>query len=107
VELMLEIGVEATAAHVGGLNDRLIDGVVELGGVIATPRDPARRGPLVAVSATDAEQLVGRLGEDGIVTSSRAGNLRVSPHCYNTDDDIDRLLVALGRHRDLLRLRDA
>lgn len=106
VELMLEIGVDATAAHVGRLNDRLIDGVVELGGVIATPRDPARRGPLVAVSAMDAEQLVGRLGEDGIVTSSRAGNLRVSPHCYNTDDDIDRLLVALGRHRNLLRPHD-
>ncbi len=103
VELMLEIGVEPTAAHVRGLNDRLIDGVDELGGVIATPRDPARRGPLIAVASVDAEQLVDRLGDDGIVTSSRAGNLRVSPHCYNTDDDIDRLLVALGKHRDLLR----
>jgi len=104
---MLEIGVEATAAHVRRLNDRLIDEVVELGGVIATPRDPARRGPLIAVPSTDAEQLVGRLGEDGIVTSSRAGNLRVSTHCYNTDEDIDRLLVALGKHQDLLRLHDA
>jgi selenocysteine lyase/cysteine desulfurase len=107
VELMLEIGVERTAAHVGRLNDRLIDEVTELGGVIATPRDPARRGPLVAVLSTDAEQLVARLGDDGIVTSSRAGNLRVSPHCYNTDDDIDRLLVALRQHRDLWCPRDA
>ncbi len=107
VELMLEIGVEATAAHVRRLNDRLIDEVIGLGGVIATPRDPARRGPLIAVPSTDAEQLVGRLGEDGIVTSSRAGNLRVSTHCYNTDEDIDRLLVALGKHQDLLRPHDA
>jgi selenocysteine lyase/cysteine desulfurase len=105
VELMLEIGVERTAAHVGGLNDRLIAEVTELGAVIATPTDPARRGPLIAIASTDAEQLVDRLGTDGIVTSSRAGNLRVSPHCYNTDDDIDRLLVALRDHRHLLRLR--
>ncbi|HEY3611724.1 MAG TPA: aminotransferase class V-fold PLP-dependent enzyme [Pseudonocardiaceae bacterium] len=107
VELMLDIGVEPTAAHVRRLNDRLIDGVDELGGVIATPRDPARRGPLIAVASVDAERLVDRLGGDGIVTSSRGGNLRVSPHCYNTDDDIAGLIAALGRHRELLRPRDA
>ncbi|HEX5114138.1 MAG TPA: aminotransferase class V-fold PLP-dependent enzyme [Pseudonocardiaceae bacterium] len=105
VELLLEIGVEATAAHVGKLNDRLIDEVIGLGAVVATPKDPARRGPLVAVASTDAEQLVDRLAADGIVTSSRDGNLRVSPHCYNTDADIDRLLAALHTHRDLLRGR--
>ena len=57
--------------------------------------------------STDAEQLVDQLGEDGIVTSSRAGNLRVSPHCYNTDEDINRLLVALAKHRALLHPRAA
>ncbi|HJP73367.1 MAG TPA: aminotransferase class V-fold PLP-dependent enzyme [Pseudonocardiaceae bacterium] len=103
VELMLEIGVERTAAHVERLNDRLIDEVVALGGVVATPKDRARRGPLVAIASTDAEQLVERLGADGIVTSSRAGNLRVSAHCYNTDGDIDTVLAALRRHRELLR----
>jgi selenocysteine lyase/cysteine desulfurase len=103
VELMLEIGVERTAAHVRRLNDRLIAEVDDMGGIIATPRDPARRGPLIAIASTDAEQLVTRLGDDGIVTSSRAGNLRVSPHCYNVDDDIDRVLVALRKHSDLLR----
>lgn len=102
VELMLEIGVERTAEHVRALNDRLIAEVDELGGVIATPRAAYRRGPLVAIASTDAEQLVAKLGEDGIVTSSRGGNLRVSPHCYNTDDDIDRLLEGLRKHRDLL-----
>jgi selenocysteine lyase/cysteine desulfurase len=105
VELMLEIGVERTAAHVAGLNDRLIDEVAALGGVVATPKDSARRGPLVAVAATDAEQLVDRLAEDGIVTSSRDGNLRISPHCYNNAEDIERLLIALRVNRDLLRMR--
>ena len=103
VELMLDIGVEPTAAHVERLNDRLIEEVLALGGVVPTPKDRAQRGPLVAIASTGAEQLVERLGADGIVTSSRAGNLRVSPHCYNNDDDIDRLLVALRAHRHLLR----
>ncbi len=105
VELLLEIGVERTAKHVAGLNDRLIDEVEAMGGVLATPKDPGRRGPLIAIRSTDAERLVDLLGEDGIVTSSRDGNLRVSPHCYNNDADIDTLLTALRRHRTLLRDR--
>jgi selenocysteine lyase/cysteine desulfurase len=102
-ELILEVGIERTMDHVGRLNDWLIDEVTAMGGVVATPKERARRGPLVAVAATDAEELVARLGVDGIVTSSRDGNLRISPHCYNIPADIERLLAALHAHRELLR----
>jgi selenocysteine lyase/cysteine desulfurase len=105
VELMLQIGIERTSDHVGRLNDWLIEEVTAMGGVVATPKEPDRRGPLVAVASTDAEQLVHRLAADRIVTSSRAGNLRISPHCYNTPADIERLLAVLRTHRDLLRIR--
>jgi selenocysteine lyase/cysteine desulfurase len=102
-ELMLKIGIERTMEHVGRLNDRLIGEVTAMGGMVVTPRERARRGPLVAVAATDAEELVRRLAAEGIVTSSRDGNLRISPHCYNIPADIERLLVALRAHRELLR----
>ena len=46
---------------------------------------------------------MGALAADGIVTSERDGNLRVSPHAYNTAEDIDAVLAALGRHRGFLR----
>jgi selenocysteine lyase/cysteine desulfurase len=103
MELMKEIGIEETAAHVRELTGLLIEGVEEeLGGRVVTPHDPNRRGPLVAVASTDDRALVAALGRDGIVTSCRDGNLRVSPHCYNTREDIEAVLAALGRSRDLL-----
>jgi len=37
------------------------------------------------------------------VTSERDGSLRVSPHSYNNEDDIDAVLASLARHRELLR----
>ena len=67
-----------------------------------TPRVQARPSPLVAIASTDEHELVRALADDGIDTSCRDGNLRVSPHLYNTAGDIDAVLAALRRHRDLL-----
>jgi selenocysteine lyase/cysteine desulfurase len=102
VELIQEIGIAATREHVTALNERLIGGVDELGGVVVTPRDPERRGALVCIASTDAPSLVAALGADGIVTSDRDGNLRISAHAYNIEEDIDAVLARLARHRDLL-----
>jgi selenocysteine lyase/cysteine desulfurase len=102
IELMEEIGIAETREHVSALNDRLIAGVDELGGSIATARAPESRGALICIRSTDAPALVGRLAVEGIVTSERDGNLRVSAHAYNTVEDIDHVLAALAAHRDLL-----
>jgi selenocysteine lyase/cysteine desulfurase len=104
IELMEEIGIAETRAHVNALNELLFDGIDELGGRIVTPREEGRRGALLCVASTDAPALVGALAAEGIVTSSRDGNLRVSPHCYNTADDVQTVLDALARHRRLLSL---
>jgi selenocysteine lyase/cysteine desulfurase len=103
MELMMEIGIAETREHVTALNEQLIAGVDELGGSVVTPRDPERRGALVCIASRDAPALVAGLQGDGIVTSERDGNLRVSAHAYNTPDDIDAVLAGLSRHRALLR----
>jgi selenocysteine lyase/cysteine desulfurase len=102
IELMQEIGIDKTRKHVRRLTELLIEGVDELGGTVVTPRNPAQRGALVCIKSTDVERLVGELAKEGIVTSSRDGNLRVSPHAYNTPEDIKAVLWELARHRQLL-----
>jgi len=102
IELMQEIGIAATQKHVRRLTELLIEGVDDLGGTVVTPRRPSERGALVCIASTDAERLVDELAREGIVTSSRAGNLRVSPHAYNTPEDIKTVLWELGRRRDPL-----
>jgi selenocysteine lyase/cysteine desulfurase len=102
LELLMEIGVAETREHVNGLNERLIAGVDELGATLVTPRAVEQRGALVCVASTDAPRLVRILGDNGVVTSERDGNLRVSAHAYNTNDDIDKLVAVLARNRELL-----
>ena len=105
IELIEELGIAETRAHVNGLNERLIAGVDELGGVVVTPRSQERRGALVCVRSTDSPALVAALAADGIVTSERDGNLRISPHAYNVESDVDAVLAGLARHRRLLAER--
>ncbi|MEP6979080.1 MAG: aminotransferase class V-fold PLP-dependent enzyme, partial [Thermoleophilia bacterium] len=102
IELMQEIGVAETRDHVQALNSRLIEGLDELRATVVTPRRPKRRGALICVKSSDVETLVGALEREGIVTSSRDGNLRISAHAYNSTQDIDDLLAALARQRKLL-----
>jgi selenocysteine lyase/cysteine desulfurase len=102
IELMQEIGIAETREHVNALNERLIAGVDELGGTVVTPREAERRGALVCIRSSDAPALVAALGADGVVTSERDSNLRISAHAYNVDEDIDAVLAGLAKHRRLL-----
>ena len=102
IGLLQETGVDEIRQHVLELNSRLLEGLDGLRATVATPRRPKRRGALVCVKSTDAPALVAALGREGIVTSERDGSLRISAHLYNSADDVDAVLEALGRHRRLL-----
>jgi selenocysteine lyase/cysteine desulfurase len=102
IELMQEIGIAETREHVNALNSRLLDGLDELRARVVTPRRPKRRGALVCVASLDAPALVAALRREGIITSERDGNLRISAHCYNSVEDVDAVLASLARHRRLL-----
>ena len=98
VRLILDSGVPEIQRHVAGLVERLLAGLDELGASVAAPP----RGPLVCVRSTDAPALVDALAAEEIIASERDSNLRVSLHLYNNDEDIDAVLAALARHRELL-----
>ncbi len=102
IELMQEIGVAATREHVNGLNAHFLAGLDDLGATVATPRAADARGALMCVRSKDSKALVAALDREGIVTSERDGNLRVSAHCYNSVEDVEAVLTGLQRHKNLL-----
>jgi selenocysteine lyase/cysteine desulfurase len=102
MRLVESVGVDAIETHVSGLVARLVPGLEELGARVATPLGESEHGPLVCVVSTDPNALVDALLGERIVTSSRDANLRVSLHLYNVEEDVDRLLQTLAKHRHLL-----
>jgi selenocysteine lyase/cysteine desulfurase len=102
MDLIDEIGIAGTERHVANLTDQLIDGLDRIGAPLATPRDPTRRGPMIAVPSTDEQAMVAALANDGILTSARDGNIRLSWHRCNSAEDVDAVVSGLERHSALL-----
>ena len=102
LRLLASVGLPAIERHVQDLSGRLIAGARRRGFRVLTPEEPAARGPLVMIGATDATRLVEKLAAERILCSTRDGALRVSFHYYNTSEDVDAVLDALDRNAGLV-----
>jgi selenocysteine lyase/cysteine desulfurase len=95
------IGADATRRRSLALTDHIIARADEAGLAVASPRAHERRGGIVALRFPGAEAVARELIASGFVCSYRGG-LRIAPHFYNTDEEIDRFMHELTR-----RLRKA
>lgn len=57
---------------------------------------PEPSASIVSLRVADADAAEQALAEMGVRCAARGGNIRLSPHVYNTDDEIDRALEALA-----------
>ena len=95
VDMLLEAGVADTAAHISGLLDRAA-GALEAIGCEVSPAPEHRAGILmIKPPSADVDALAEACAERGIAVSVRRGRLRLSPHLYNDEDDIDALVDLL------------
>jgi selenocysteine lyase/cysteine desulfurase len=97
--LLTEIGFTKIAAHVRALTQTYLQGARNLGIKSKTPLNSD--GPLIVLQMKDAEAVVRKLSEEGIVVSNRMDGLRVSFHVYNTLDDVRAVLRVLEKNLDL------
>jgi selenocysteine lyase/cysteine desulfurase len=98
IELLLSVGLDVVEARIAVLTERLIEGLRGRGYQIITPvAKVSERSGIVSFQHQqhDPAQLEQRLAEADVVISRRGAFIRVSPHFYNNEDDIDRLLAAL------------
>jgi selenocysteine lyase/cysteine desulfurase len=94
VDLMLEIGPEAIEERVLDLASKTRRLLREFG---ASVEDYA--SPIVAArfEGRDVSALARALKEQRVLAAARRGHLRVSPHFYNNEQDLDTLAAALRK----------
>lgn len=99
-EVLDDVGMERIASRNRDLTDALIDGCRESGLDLKISDDPDSRSNIVLVRSADPASAVAALADRGIIVDHRPGCVRVSPHFYNTADEIQACVQAL---REVLR----
>jgi cysteine desulfurase/selenocysteine lyase len=96
LDLFLEAGLTEVYAQVEHLATRIVGWASGMPGVrLVTPAARERRAGVVAVAPRDPVAASERLTAAGVTHSLREGAIRLSPHFYNTNEEIDRALALL------------
>jgi selenocysteine lyase/cysteine desulfurase len=97
VELFLELGPAEVSRRALDRADAVRELAALAGWTVYGSSRPADRSAIVALErpGVDPARAASHLRRQGVVVSSRRGRLRISPHFYNDDDDLDRLRTGL------------
>ncbi|MEW6443340.1 MAG: aminotransferase class V-fold PLP-dependent enzyme [bacterium] len=97
LELLNQIGFEKVRGRILELTSILQQGLERKGYAVAGSTRPAERSGILSFrrEGLDARRKAAELAGRGIVVVERDGFVRVSPHVYNNEEDMDRLLRAL------------
>ncbi len=97
LDLLLRIGIESIESRVFSLTDQLCAGLEEKGCRVVSSRARGEKSGIVVFhhSRIDSESIFQKLSDARVVCAIRGGGVRLSPHFYNTEEEIDRVLDAI------------
>jgi selenocysteine lyase/cysteine desulfurase len=99
MKLLLHCGIENVAKRIMKLTGILIDAVKDLELELQTPEEQQCRSGIVNFKVDKPQKVTQELASKGIIVSARANGIRVSPHFYNTEEEIERLVKEIGKEK--------
>ncbi len=97
VRFLMEVGIPAIERWTRHLTDVLIDDLKQRNYGVVSNLEPQRRSAIVSFLVPgDVEEAFQKLTAAKIVASQREQYIRISPHCYNTEEEIARVGEVLG-----------
>jgi kynureninase len=97
LEIITEVGPERIRERQGELTDYLIERADAAGLPVRTPRDRSARGGVVNIGVGEqAGKIAEALYERDVCVDHRGDGIRVSPHFFTTEADVDRLFDTLA-----------
>ena len=98
MEMMAAWGQPAVEARLQMLTDRLAEGLRNAG--VEMPERRVRAPHILSIKFPRGlpEGLIERLAAEHVYVAPRLGRMRISPHVYNDEADVDRFLDVFRKH---------
>lgn len=97
-KMLLDAGIDNIKDRVYYLGDLVIENSKKRGFEITSPAEYAHRAGIVCFRGDfDPESVRDQLVETGIMVNVRGGSIRVSPHFYNNEEDINNLFKGIDK----------
>jgi selenocysteine lyase/cysteine desulfurase len=103
LQLIADAGVPEIWAHVDHLCDRWVHALAAVDGarVLSDRSEEGRSGIVsIRVDGMSPDDLADRLNAHGFVCGARGGGVRIAPHGYNNDEEIDALVALVAATAD-------
>jgi selenocysteine lyase/cysteine desulfurase len=100
LRLLLDAGIERIAARIEDLTGQIIERALSAGWTVKTPVRPEQRAGIVAIvkDGVDTKAVAADLlAHHKIAIAARRNWLRIAPHFYNDEAELDRLFNALPK----------
>lgn len=96
MDIILDYGIKNVEKQILEITDYLIEQLQKLGSYeFISPLEKEYRSGVVNMRTSNNIEIVKKLVDENIIISSRYGGIRISPHFYNTHEDIDQLVQKL------------
>jgi selenocysteine lyase/cysteine desulfurase len=95
--MMVEWGAPAVVQRLTMLTERIAASVRGIGVHVPEPHLRAPHILSLAFKGGMPAGLVEGLASEGVYVAPRLGRMRISPHVYNDEADVDRFVEVLGR----------
>lgn len=100
MKMLLNHGLENVQRRIVKVTGHLIDFVKDSGFELQTPEEKQCRSGIVNFKMAKPQRTVEKLAKKGIIVSARSHGIRVSPHFYNTEQEIDTLMEEIRKSKN-------
>src|SRR5712664_1883625 len=97
VELLTGLGIDAIAQYTRMLHEPVLRWADANGVRIGSPRDDAHRSAILCLAPEHPVEAYHALKRAHFVCSLREGAIRLAPHCYNTIEEMERVMDVMDQ----------
>src|SRR5204862_386043 len=97
VRMLGEIGVDDIAQHTRALHEPVLKWAEQNDVRIVSPQDDGHRSAIICIAPPHPAEAYHAVKRAHIVCSLREGAIRLPPHCYNTVEEMERVLDVLDQ----------